>query len=126
VVGVLAPDQPAHPDHLVVEECDQREMVRVIDVHELAQQLAAEPGHRPEQPLGQRAAGQPAAELEHGLLVGRPHRPDQNRAPVPQQPGLLQLGGVAGYHASRGYVLPSRRRRSLPVALRGTHGTNSQ
>jgi hypothetical protein len=75
-------------------EFQGREMVGVVHVHELAQQLAAEPGHRPEQALGQRAAGQPAAEIEHSLLVSGQHRPDHHRAPVPQQPGLLQFGGV--------------------------------
>jgi hypothetical protein len=34
-------------------EFQGREMVGVVHVHELAQQLAAEPGHRPEQALGQ-------------------------------------------------------------------------
>ena len=93
VVGVRQPDQPAHPDHPVIKERRQGEMVRVVHVHELAQQLAAEPGHRPEQALGQRAAGQPAAEIEHGLFVGGPHRPDEHRAAVPQQPGCSSSAG---------------------------------
>ena len=103
VVGVLEPDQQADSDHLVVEERHEGEMVRIVDVHELAQQFALEPRHRSQQPLRQRVAREPAAEVQHGLFVGGPHRPDEHRAPVPQQPGLFQLRGVPHPHASRDY-----------------------
>ena len=83
MVSVPEPDQPADSDHLVVEERHEGEMVGVVDVHELAQQFALEPRYRSQQPLRQRATREPAAEVQHGLFVGGPHRPDEHRAPVP-------------------------------------------
>ena len=94
-VGVVASvdaQQARRRDDRVVVDRHQCEMVKSVHVDELAKQLATEPRHRSQQPLGERLTRQPATELQQQLLVIRTRWPHKHRSAVAQESAAL-VGG---------------------------------